>query len=64
MFVSNKCPHTKHFVYYSQGGTREPKLTLTCLIKDGVWLGIRNLITLKLRPFRFVDKGKDLILVL
>ena len=39
MFVSNKCPHTKHFVYYSQGGTREPKLTLTCLIKGGVWLG-------------------------
>ena len=42
------------------GGTREPIITSACLIKRE----IRNLITIALRVFHFVDKGEHLILVL
>ena len=47
-------------VYYSQWRTREPKVTLTCLINGE----IRNLITLVPSYFFLVNKGERLILVL
>ena len=31
-----KCAQYKNFVYYSQGSTGEPKITLTCLISETI----------------------------
>ena len=54
-----KCPQYKTLrVYFSQGSTREPKITLTCLANGGS----ENLITFI--PRAFLNKGEHLILVL
>ena len=61
IFVRKKMSSIKTFcVYYSQGVTSKPKITLTCLINRV----IMNLITLIPRIFFFVDEGKHMILAL